>query len=122
MIDFDGYKLFAGSHTDPLFGPVVLFGFGGRLTEVFKDRGYALPPYAHAGAADDGEDPDLPGAPGNHGRETVDPARLERFLVRLSRLVIEQPWIKQIDINPVLASHERLLALNVRVVVGAPMS
>ncbi|MBV8269151.1 MAG: acetate--CoA ligase family protein [Planctomycetaceae bacterium] len=44
MIDLDGYKLFAGSHTDPLFGPVVLFGFGGRLTEVFKDRAYALPP------------------------------------------------------------------------------
>ncbi|MBV8313673.1 MAG: acetate--CoA ligase family protein [Planctomycetaceae bacterium] len=44
MVDLDGYKLFAGSRTDPLFGPVVLFGFGGRLTEVFKDRAYALPP------------------------------------------------------------------------------
>ncbi|MBV8554866.1 MAG: acetate--CoA ligase family protein, partial [Planctomycetaceae bacterium] len=32
MIDLDGYTLFAGSHTDPQFGPVVLFGFGGRLT------------------------------------------------------------------------------------------
>ncbi len=40
MIDLDGYKLFAGSHSDPPFGPVVLSGFGGRLTDVFKDRAY----------------------------------------------------------------------------------
>ncbi|MBV8076187.1 MAG: acetate--CoA ligase family protein [Planctomycetaceae bacterium] len=121
MIDLDGFKLFAGSHTDPLFGPVVLFGFGGRLTEVFKDRAYALPPLTPTLARRMMERTRIYRAlTGNHGRETVDPRTLEWFLVRLSRLVIEQPWIKQIDINPVLASHDRLLALNARVVVWGP--
>ena len=43
--------------------------------------------------------------------------------MRFSQLVVEQPWIKEIDINPLLASPERLLALDARVVVhGADVS
>ena len=45
--------------------------------------------------------------------------RLEQLLVRFSQLVVEQPWIKEIDINPLLASPERLLALDARVVLHA---
>jgi acetyltransferase len=47
----------------------------------------------------------------------VDISALEELLVRFSQLVAEQPWIKEIDINPLLASPERLLALDARVVV-----
>jgi len=47
----------------------------------------------------------------------VDLAALERLMVRFSQLVVEQPWIKEIDINPLLASSERLLALDARVVL-----
>ena len=44
MIDRDGYELILGSSIDPQFGPVLLFGTGGRLVEVFKDRALGLPP------------------------------------------------------------------------------
>ena len=45
MIDFgDGYELIIGSSVDPQFGPVLLFGTGGSLVEVFKDRSLGLPP------------------------------------------------------------------------------
>ena len=57
---------------------------------------------------------------GVRGRKPVDLAALEDLLVRFSQLVVEQPWIKEIDINPLLASPERLIALDARVVVHGP--
>ena len=54
---------------------------------------------------------------GVRGRKPVDLAALEELLVRFSQLVVEQPWIKEIDINPLLASPEGLLAFDARVVV-----
>ena len=44
MIRSDGYELILGSSVDPQFGPVLLFGLGGELVEVFKDRALGLPP------------------------------------------------------------------------------
>lgn len=54
---------------------------------------------------------------GVRGRKAVNLVELEKLLVRFSQLVVEQPWISEIDINPVLASSERLLALDARVVL-----
>ena len=54
------------------------------------------------------------------GRKPVDLAALEQLLVRFSRLVVEQPWIKEIDINPLLASPDRLVALDARMVLHGP--
>jgi acetyltransferase len=56
---------------------------------------------------------------GVRGRAAVNLAALEELLVRFSQLVVEQKWIAEIDINPLLASPERLLALDARVVVHA---
>jgi acetyltransferase len=57
---------------------------------------------------------------GVRGRKPVDIKALEDLLVRFSQLVVEQPWIKEIDINPLLASPDRLLALDARVVLHGP--
>ena len=57
---------------------------------------------------------------GVRGRPPVDLAALEQLLVRFSQLVVEQRWIKEIDINPLLASPERLIALDARVVLHGP--
>jgi acetyltransferase len=57
---------------------------------------------------------------GVRGRPGVDHAALEELLVRFSELVIEQRWIKEIDINPLLASSEQMLALDARVVLYGP--
>ena len=53
---------------------------------------------------------------GVRGRKPVDLAGLEQLLVRFSQLVAEQRWIKEIEINPLLASPEHLLALHLQVV------
>ena len=44
MVKLDGYELILGSSVDPQFGPVILFGSGGQLVEVYRDRALALPP------------------------------------------------------------------------------
>ncbi len=118
MIDLSGYELIIGSSPDAQFGPVLLFGSGGQLVEVFKDRSLALPPLNATLARRMMEQTKIYKAlKGVRGRASINMAALEELMVRFSQLVVEQPWIAEIDINPLLASPERLLALDARVVV-----
>jgi acetyltransferase len=118
MIASDGYELIVGSSQDAQFGPVLLFGAGGQLVEVFQDRALALPPLTTTLARRMLEQTRIVSAlKGVRGRAPVDLAALEALLVRFSQLVAEQRWITEIDINPLLAAPDRLLALDARVVV-----
>ena len=118
MISRDGYELILGSSLDPQFGPVLLFGSGGQLVEVYRDRALALPPLTSTLALRMMEQTRIFTAlKGARGRPPVDLDALEQLLVRFSYLVAEQRWIKEIDINPLLASPEGLLALDARVVL-----
>ena len=118
MVALDGYELIVGSSLDPQFGPVLLFGAGGQLVEVIKDRALALPPLNTTLARRMMEQTKiLTALRGVRGRRPVDVPALEQLLVRFSHLVVEQRGIKEIDINPLLASPERLLALDARVIV-----
>jgi len=117
----DAYELIIGSSLDPQFGPVLLFGTGGQLVEVFKDRSLALPPLNTTLARRMMEQTKIYKAlKGVRGRKPVDLQALEVLMVRFSALVAEQRWIKEIDINPLLASPDGLIALDARVVVHGP--
>jgi acetyltransferase len=95
-----------------------LFGTGGQLVEVFKDRSLALPPLNTTLARRMMEQTKIYKAlQGVRGRKAVDLAALETLMVRFSALVAEQRWIKEIDINPLLASPDGLIALDARMVV-----
>jgi acetyltransferase len=122
MVDLsDGYELIIGSSPDPQFGPVLLFGTGGTLVEVFKDRALGLPPLNTTLARRMMERTKIYQAlQGIRGRDPVDMDALEKLMVRFSYLVVEQPWIKELDINPLLASSDQLLALDGRVVLYEP--
>jgi acetyltransferase len=118
MINLEGYELIIGSSPDSQFGPVLLFGTGGQLVEIFKDRALGLPPLNATLARRMMEQTRIFEAlKGVRGRAPVNIAALEELMVRFSQLVVEQPWIAEIDINPLLASAERLLALDARVVL-----
>jgi acetyltransferase len=118
MLEMGGYELILGSSLDPQFGPVLLFGAGGQLVEVFQDRALGLPPLTTTLARRMMEQTRICTAlKGVRGRDPVDLAGLERLMVRFSQLVVEQPWIKEIDINPLLASPEQLICLDARVVL-----
>lgn len=114
----DGYEIIIGSSLDPQFGPVLLFGSGGQLVEVYKDRALGLPPLNATLARRMMEQTRIYTAlKGVRGRPPVDLALLEQNLVRFSQLVAEQRWIKEIDINPLLASADQIIALDARIVV-----
>jgi acetyltransferase len=118
MVKLEGYELIIGSSPDGQFGPVLLFGAGGQLVEVFQDRALGLPPLNATLARRMMERTRIYEAlKGVRGRKPLDLAALEQLLVRFSELVVEQPWIAEIDINPLLASSERLVALDARVVI-----
>ncbi|MGC1787135.1 MAG: bifunctional acetate--CoA ligase family protein/GNAT family N-acetyltransferase [Terriglobales bacterium] len=121
MVKFDGYDLIVGSSVDPQFGPVVLFGSGGLLVEVYRDRALAIPPLNTTLAQRMMEQTKIFAAlQGVRGRKPINMAALENLLVRFSQFVLEQRWIKEIDINPLLASPERLIALDARIVLHDP--
>ncbi|MCY6493727.1 bifunctional acetate--CoA ligase family protein/GNAT family N-acetyltransferase [Leptolyngbya sp. GGD] len=121
MIQREGYELIIGSSLDPQFGSVMLFGSGGQLVEVYRDRAIALPPLNTTLARRMMEQTHIYRAlQGVRGRKAVDLAALEQLLVRFSQLVVEQRWIKEIEINPLLASADKLLALDARIVLHDP--
>ena len=121
MIKLDGYELILGSTVDAQFGPVLLFGTGGQLVEVFRDSALGLPPLTTTLARRMIEQTKIYKAlKGVRGRPPIDLTALETLMVQFSLLVAEHRWIKEIDINPLLASPERLIALDARVVLYDP--
>ena len=118
MVKLEGYETIVGSSVDPQFGPVLLFGTGGQLVEVFKDRALALPPLNATLARRMMERTKIFTAlKGVRGRKATNILALEQLLVRFSQLIVEQPWIAELDINPLLVSSERIFALDARVVL-----
>jgi acetyltransferase len=114
----DGYELVLGSSTDPQFGPVLLFGLGGQLIEIFRDRALALPPLNSTLARRMMERTRIYKAlAGVRGRAPVDRSALEQILVRFSQLISEVPRIKECDINPLLAAPGGIVALDARIVL-----
>src|SRR5206468_9661090 len=87
----DAYELILGASLDPQFGPVLLFGTGGQLVEVFQDRALGLPPLNSTLARRMMEQTKIYKAlKGVRGRRPVDLVALEVLLVRFSALVAEQ--------------------------------
>jgi len=118
MASLDGYEIILGSSIDPQFGPVLLFGTGGQLVEVFKDRALGLPPLTSTQARRMMERTKIYTAlKGVRGRKPVDLPALEQLMVQFSQLIVDQPLIKELDINPLMASGDGLLALDARVVL-----
>lgn len=118
MVSLEGYELIVGSSVDAQFGPVLLFGSGGQLVEVFEDRALALPPLNTTLARRFMEQTRIFTAlKGVRGRRPINIPAIEQMLVRFSQLVLEQGWIREIEMNPLLASPDGLLALDARVVL-----
>jgi len=118
MIRDNGTELIIGSTVDAQFGPVLLFGAGGTLAEVLDDRCLGLPPLNTTLAWRMMERTKIHRIlSGARGRPAVDLPALEKLLVRFSRLVVEQPAIREIDLNPLRASADQLVVLDARIIL-----
>ena len=117
----DAYELLLGITPDPAFGPVVLFGTGGTAVEAIGDTAMSLTPLDLKLA------PDLVESTrvyqllkGFRDKQAVDLPGLALCLVKLSSLAVQHPAIRELDINPLLASEKGLLALDARIRVEDP--
>jgi len=118
MIRHRGHELILGAKKDPIFGTVILFGMGGVAAEVFQDRAVALPPLNERLARRLVES--IRGyklLKGYRDRPPVNLDLLVEILVRFSYLVVHNPLIREMDINPLLAGADGACALDARVVL-----
>jgi acetyltransferase len=111
----DAVELIFGSKKDPVFGPVILVGFGGVTAELYKDRALELPPVT----------PERlnrmlkslrcwPLLDGFRGRPKVKLEALCDIIEKYSELILEQDWIQESDLNPVLVNDQQAIVLDAR--------
>ncbi|TFW13755.1 bifunctional acyl-CoA synthetase/GNAT family N-acetyltransferase [Massilia arenosa] len=113
-------ELIVGAATDPVFGPVILFGQGGVAVEVMADRAVGLPPLNAVLAADMiGQTRVARLLAGYRNRPPANMGAIISTLVQISRLVAELPEVQELDINPLLADSDGVLALDARMRVAA---
>ncbi|RLE30664.1 GNAT family N-acetyltransferase [Candidatus Acetothermia bacterium] len=114
----DGFELILGAKKDPTFGTVIMAGMGGIAAEVFRDRALGLPPLNERLAFRMLESlRSWKLLKGYRGRPGVNLDKLIEILMRFSYLIADFPEIKELDINPLLATPEEVIALDARVVV-----
>jgi len=111
-------ELIAGVATDPVFGPVIMFGQGGIAVEIIADRAMALPPLNMNLAAEVISRTRVSRLlEGYRGRPPANREAIQLALVQLSQLVVDFPEIVELDINPLFADSQGVLALDARMVV-----
>jgi acetyltransferase len=120
-----GHEVIFGVSSDPRFGPVLMFGLGGKYVEVLRDVRFAVTPITPSEAYDV-----IRGIrgfkilEGVRGDEPVDLEILAETLLRLAQLVTRHPRIVEVDINPFLATpdraHAKALDVRIRVEAGEP--
>ena len=118
MLSRPDYELILGVKQDRDFGPVILFGMGGVMTEILKDRAIALPPLNRLLARRLMEQTRVCRLlEGYRNFPPADRVLLEEILIRLSQLATDFSEIKELDINPLMVSDDRILAADARVLL-----
>lgn len=108
-------ELIFGSKTDPVFGPVIMVGFGGVTAELYRDRALELPPVSPARLVRMLKSLHCwPLLDGYRGRPKVKIEALVDIIEKYSELILEQDWIKESDLNPVLVNDREAIVLDAR--------
>ncbi|HLD58791.1 MAG TPA: acetate--CoA ligase family protein [archaeon] len=119
MIPPGNLELIIGSKTDNIFGPVILFGFGGISTEIFRDTSIGLPPLTQNLAKRM-----IAGTRvsrllyGERKKFKINVSELEKILIGFSHFAVDFPEVEEIDINPIMVSNNRLFAVDARIVLS----
>jgi acyl-CoA synthetase (NDP forming) len=116
-----GVELIIGATRDPQFGPLIMFGLGGIFVEVYKDVTFRLVPISQRDALDMLEE--VKGKllfQGARGLPTARPEELAGILVNVSRLVDENPAIRELDLNPLVVTKAGVRAIDTRILVDVP--
>jgi acetyltransferase len=112
----DGRELVIGVSRDPVFGPTILFGAGGRMVEVLRDSAVSLPPLNAILAGRLIERTRVSRLLGTfRNSPPADRQAVIDVLMRISDLACEFPEIVELDINPLIAGSNGVLAVDARI-------
>lgn len=113
-----GVELIIGVFTDAQFGPVLMFGLGGVWTEILDDTSLRVTPVTREDSREMIEEiKTYRLLTGYRGQEPVDISKIEDMLLAVADFVENNPEVKEIDINPVIASDDRVTAVDARIVL-----
>ncbi|MFH1055977.1 MAG: GNAT family N-acetyltransferase [Candidatus Altiarchaeota archaeon] len=123
MVTERGFELLLGSKRDEVFGQVIVFGAGGTLVEVLRDRSIGLPPLNQTLARRMMEDTKAYAllSKGSRDRKPANLTEIEKTILSFSQMMIDFPEILEADINPLLAGPERAIALDARIALDMKM-
>lgn len=113
-----GVEVIIGVSQDEQFGPVLMFGLGGIFVEVLKDVSFRIIPLTQRDAAEMIRE--IKGyslLEGIRGREPVDVSCLEEMIMGISRFVEARPEVRELDLNPVFAYKDSMVAVDARIVI-----
>lgn len=114
-----GVETIVGYIRDPQFGPVVMFGLGGIFVEVYKDVSFRLAPLSMEDALSMVKEVKAYKIlSGYRGIPPSDINKISDVITRIGDLGYKFPEIREIDINPLVAYPDRVLALDVRIILG----
>jgi acetate---CoA ligase (ADP-forming) subunit beta len=114
-----GTEVIVGMSKDPQFGPVMMFGLGGILVEVLKDVAFRIVPLEPKDARQMvREIKGFPVLEGVRGQAPADLNALETLILKVSKFVEAHPEIEELDLNPVFAYPDGVLAVDARIVIN----
>ena len=114
-----GVEIIIGMIKDPQFGPALMFGLGGVLVEVLRDVSFRLVPVMPVDATEMVKE--VRGfklLQGYRGQPPVDIKRLEEIIVMVSEFIEKNPQIEELDLNPLMATGDSIVAVDARIVTG----
>jgi acetyltransferase len=118
MVAKKGYEVILGANKDPLFGPIILFGMGGIGVELFKDVSAGIPPLNETLTKRIMEDTIVYRL--LKGYRNLPPANitlLNQIMVKFSKLLVDFPQIKEIDLNPLFVDENEVIVIDARVII-----
>jgi acyl-CoA synthetase (NDP forming) len=114
----DGIEVILGGNRDPTFGPVLILGIGGTYTELIRDYSLAIAPVTPSeveemiGRSKLGKVLD-----GYRGGPKVKMERFVRIVSRFSRIMLDNPRIEQMEVNPLIVTEDKILSVDARVIL-----
>jgi len=113
-----GTEVIVGTSKDPQFGPVIMFGLGGIFVELLKDVSFRVVPVDKRDAQEMVEE--IKGYPLLQGFRGTEPASIPAIIetiLKVSRLVEENPQIKELELNPIFAYRDKAMAVDARIIL-----
>ena len=119
MVEEKGFEIIIGGKTDPVFGPVILFGMGGAGLDLYKDYSIGLPPLNITLARRMMEETKVYQLlKGYENSPPVDIKKVTETLLLFSKLLVDFPQIKEISINPLLVSEKEASIIDARIAIN----